>query len=185
MPLLHHLLQAPDCLRMVLAVVEPHTLAKIKRTCKQLRRAVSLEMVIECIHRTQLKYSQVYRMPDGALRMHSRLGRFAYDIYPITNEAPKHNFYYLLRTVHGCFRGYISRMLKQEDHSVCDEKRTLFNATNIHTSRVFYIETDGSTRNFKQIIVSAQIEFPDGSFASHMYFTPCALDPPFAFLEYD
>lgn len=181
MPLSH--LFRHDCLCTVLAFVEPHTLAKIKRTCKQLRRAVSLDMVIECIHRTQLKYSQVHRMPDGALRMHSRLGRFAYDIYPIVEEEPKH--YYLLKSVHGSFRGYISRMLKQEDHSVCDEKRTLFNAKSIHTSRVFYIETDGATRKFRQIIASAQVEFPDGVFASHIYFTPCAPDPPFAFLEYN
>jgi hypothetical protein len=80
--LLFRITNAPDCLRMVVAFIELHDIAKIRRACKALRHAIPGYLLLLCMQETEAKYSRVVRIGDS-LRMYSQFGRKTYDIRPM------------------------------------------------------------------------------------------------------
>ena len=79
------LLQTPDCLLIIVGFLEPHELQALRCTSKGLYQSITRKMRKESMENTLAKYSRVVRMPDGAIRIHTRLGRQRFDMYAIPN----------------------------------------------------------------------------------------------------
>jgi hypothetical protein len=74
------LLKAPDCFTMIVALLDPHELQRVRCVGKGLYRGITKEMMIQCIKSTMARYSGPHAMPDGAVRFYSPFGQSKYDI---------------------------------------------------------------------------------------------------------
>ena len=74
------LIKAPDCFTMVVALLDPHELQRVRCVSKGIYRGTTKEMMIQCIKITMARYSGPHAMPDGAVRFYSPFGKSTFDI---------------------------------------------------------------------------------------------------------
>ena len=74
------LIKAPDCFTMVVALLDPHELQRMRCVSKGIYRGTTKEMMIQCIESTIARFSGPHAMPDGAVRFYSPFGQSTYDI---------------------------------------------------------------------------------------------------------
>jgi hypothetical protein len=79
------LLQTSDCLLFIAGFLEPRELQALRCASKGLKASITYEMKKTSMKNTLAKYSRVVRMRDGAIRIHTRLGRQRFDMYSIPN----------------------------------------------------------------------------------------------------
>lgn len=81
MPLNHLLLH--DVLPLITAFLEPRELQALRCANKGLKRGVTRKMMQACFYNTYAKYRRAILMPDGAVRIYTRLGRQMFDLYGV------------------------------------------------------------------------------------------------------
>ena len=73
----------PDCLSIVTAFLEPHELRALRCVSMLMKTKITDKMKQATIINTYAKYCRAVRMPDGAIRIHTRLGRQRFDMYTL------------------------------------------------------------------------------------------------------
>jgi hypothetical protein len=83
---LHDLIEPSDCITVVAKFLEPHELQALRCVNKGLKRSITGSIRHTAIEETRFKYSFATRMPDGAIRMYTELGRRKFDMYTIPDS---------------------------------------------------------------------------------------------------
>ena len=77
------MIKAPDLLATVASLLEPHELQRMRCVSKGMYKAITKEIMLQCIQSTFARYAGPHAMPDGTIRFYSTFGQRTYDICKI------------------------------------------------------------------------------------------------------
>jgi hypothetical protein len=164
------LLKAPDCFTMVVALLDPHELQRMRCVSKGIYRGTTKEMMIQCIKSTIARYSGPHAMPNGTVRFYSTFGKSTYDIckiedgYQLKQEGLPGK---KLEINSPAYTYYIAYFANKMDHLLSDSSLLLTsiheNVGNMHERTLLGFEV--KTEDGKTIypLIGFTFKQPDGS----------------------
>jgi phage-related protein len=79
--------QLPDCFSLVVSYhLEPREVQVLRCTSKKIKQHITRSMRYASFDTTEDKYSRVFRMPDGAVRIYTQLGLRKFDMHVIPDS---------------------------------------------------------------------------------------------------